>query len=389
MTSRNYCFTLFDAANVENAPDSVLPGAYVKDIDDIKNRKGDSIARYWILQKEKCPTSGRHHIQGYIEFLSPVRFSVIQKFFGEKCHCEPRKGTQEEAIKYCMKEESRLVMFCEAGEKALGSDQANARVNTIDWIMSNPEATYKDYVCYFSCEYMRYANNMDKLWNMFKYRPPSFEFDSLLPIQNEMIEIMENQDGRDIPWIYDPDGGTGKSVLADYLSDRGDCFWASTGGYKDVFHAYSKVCDEKPYVIIDITREEGMEPRKIDHIYGILEALKNGRAFSGKYDSVSLTFPKAKVLVLANCLPDPTKWSSKGPMSRYKKICHLSQGEGNTSLALISHCDILEKKDSASSTSWMCNKYNDNDIDGEWISETASIFKNKKCKELIQTDATE
>lgn len=329
MTSRNWCFTLFGDENVTG----ILPGAYLKSIENITNKKGDGICRYIIQQREKCPESGKIHIQGYAEFVSPVRFSVLQKHFGEKCHCEPRKGTQEEAINYCKKEDSRVTMYCEEGTPAAATGNMNAE-SKIEWIKSHPGAELNDFIEQFETEYLRYSNSMEKLWNMYKFVPKSFLHDKLLPIQEDIIKLMENQDDRDIPWVYDKEGGHGKSELCNYLIDRGDVFWCSTGGYKDTFHAYSK--NMKPYVVIDITREEGMCDKKIDHIYGILEAFKNGRAFSGKYDSVPLAFTKAKVLVLANTVPDPHRWSSVGERSRYKSIVSLSRGEGNTILAPLS-----------------------------------------------------
>lgn len=337
MTSRNWCYTLFSDDNVQG----VIPGAYLKSITNITNKKGNEICRYNINQREKCPETGKEHIQGYIEFISPVRFTVVQKHFNEKCHCEPRKGTQEQAIEYCKKEDSRVTIFCEEGTRAQLSGNMNSD-GVIQWIQENSqELGFSDYVEKFETNYLRYANAMEKLWNMYKWKPKSFKFGKLLPVQEQMITLMEQQDDRDIPWVYDKDGGSGKSELCNFLCDRGDVFWCSTGGYKDTFHAYSK--NELPYVVLDITREEGMCDKKIDHVYGILEAFKNGRAFSGKYDSTPLVFQKAKVLVLANTLPDPNRWSSTGKESRYKSIVSLSRGEGNTNLAPIPYV-TLEKK---------------------------------------------
>lgn len=64
---------------------------------------------YYVYQKEIAPTTGREHWQGYIEFESPVRFATMKKhvFGDDTVHLEPRMGSQEDAIEYCMKEETR------------------------------------------------------------------------------------------------------------------------------------------------------------------------------------------------------------------------------------------------------------------------------------------
>lgn len=341
MTSRNWCYTLFSDENVkgdrkaDNALEKSWPGANKIDFDSVKH------LRFVVQQKEKCPETGKKHIQGYAEFKMPVRFSAVQKMFGEKCHCEIRKGSQQEAIDYCEKEDSRVYPPFRWGSPAQKTGGCNSKA-VVAWIREHSlTCSYKDYVEEFETEFIRYGNNMEKLWHMFKYKPKSFLHGELLPVQDEMISMMDEQDDRDIPWVCDDDGGCGKSALCDFLIDRGDVFWASTGGYKDVFHAYSK--DPKPFVVMDLTREEGQEDKKIGHVYGILEAFKNGKAFSGKYDSTSLSFPKPKVLVLANTVPNPGKWSSKGIQSRYKSVRLVSRGEGNTILTPLTFCDIEKK----------------------------------------------
>lgn len=65
--------------------------------------------RYAVSQKEKCPTTGREHYQGYVEFTKPLRLAAAQAQLGEeKAHLEPRRGTREQARDYCKKLETRI-----------------------------------------------------------------------------------------------------------------------------------------------------------------------------------------------------------------------------------------------------------------------------------------
>lgn len=83
MTSRNYVFT-----------DNQL---------EFSPSKCDFL-QYAVWQKEK----GSHeHFQGYIELTKPAAITALKKVY-PTIHFEKRKGTQEQAIKYCKKEESRI-----------------------------------------------------------------------------------------------------------------------------------------------------------------------------------------------------------------------------------------------------------------------------------------
>lgn len=64
--------------------------------------------KFVIFQKEKCPKSGREHLQGFLQLKKKKRLTGVKKLVGQKVHLEPRRGTPQEAAAYCSKEESRL-----------------------------------------------------------------------------------------------------------------------------------------------------------------------------------------------------------------------------------------------------------------------------------------
>lgn len=87
MTSyRNYCFT-----------------SYEKD-----DPKMDKDVQYCIWQWETCPTTGKEHRQGYIEMKDKCSLKKIKNILGNSVHVSPRKGTQEQAIRYCMKYDTAI-----------------------------------------------------------------------------------------------------------------------------------------------------------------------------------------------------------------------------------------------------------------------------------------
>ena len=63
---------------------------------------------FCVFQPEIAPETGRYHLQGYAEFEKAVSLAFVKKHFGSTVHAEIRAGTQEQAIAYCTKDESRV-----------------------------------------------------------------------------------------------------------------------------------------------------------------------------------------------------------------------------------------------------------------------------------------
>jgi len=90
---RNICFTAW-----ENFDEIVF---------DKSNMK------YLVKGLEICPSTGKQHIQGYVEFSQQKDFVVMKKCLGgDKTHLEKRRGTAIQASLYCKKDKS----FQEFGE---------------------------------------------------------------------------------------------------------------------------------------------------------------------------------------------------------------------------------------------------------------------------------
>lgn len=101
-------------------------------------------------------------------------------------------------------------------------------------------------------------------------------------------------------WIFDTDGGIGKTWFSGYLWTEHKAFVVRGGKYADIALAYQR----EPLVVFDLPRE--MEERVP---YALIEQFKDGRVWSGKYQSKSKVTMGAKVMVLANFSPDLSKMS--------------------------------------------------------------------------------
>lgn len=91
--ARNFCFTLNNPTEEERS--------------FFSNFQLGDYWNYMIYQEEKGE-NGTVHFQGYIELREKRKVSWMKIHFNERAHYEMRRGTQEEAIAYCKKEETRV-----------------------------------------------------------------------------------------------------------------------------------------------------------------------------------------------------------------------------------------------------------------------------------------
>lgn len=83
---------------------------------------------YAVWQKERCPTTGRIHNQGFVRFHTRKRFSSVKKLFGDSVHIEYARCV-EKAIAYCMKEDSRVACPIEIGVRP---EPRKRKINVIE-----------------------------------------------------------------------------------------------------------------------------------------------------------------------------------------------------------------------------------------------------------------
>lgn len=63
---------------------------------------------YLVAQTEVAPGTGTPHIQGYLELKRRLSWNQIKTLLGNRTtHLEKRLGTQDQAITYCLKEDTR------------------------------------------------------------------------------------------------------------------------------------------------------------------------------------------------------------------------------------------------------------------------------------------
>lgn len=149
--AKYWCFTL---NNPDEAPDVFM-------------ERFKEVANYVVFQEEKGDT-GTPHYQGYIELLGRRELPGMKKLI-PGAHWESRKGTQEQAITYCKKEDSRISGPYEFGDP---SEESPGKRNDLKaFIQTMTEKGMRAAVDEDPCTYVRCYKGLQTLYNS-KIRQP-------------------------------------------------------------------------------------------------------------------------------------------------------------------------------------------------------------------------
>ncbi len=124
---------------------------------------------------------------------------------------------------------------------------------------------------------------------------------TLRNFQKEILEIIKSEpDDRKIYWFWESEGNSGKSTLCKHIIMTRNAVLLN-GNSKDCFCCLKKFDENRDIdiVIFDIPR---CQFNTIS--YKVIESVKNGMFFSGKYESDFITFNPPHVIVLCNFAPE-------------------------------------------------------------------------------------
>lgn len=286
MSFRNVCFT------VNNPPEN-------------STIEWPDYVQYGVFQLERGE-NGTLHWQGYAELTKVVRLGALKQWL-PTAHFEKRRGTDVQARDYCMKQDATYVAGPWEHGTFVPAAQTQGKRRDIDDVKeailagASKRQVYEEYGSVASrCG--RYVETMLQFAREDRMREAAPEFVVRYPWQQRVLDyVAAPVHPRQILWIHDPFGGAGKSLLARHLACKHDAFYSTGGKVADVALAY----DYQSTVVFDFAREtEGFVS------YAVMEQLKNGMMFSGKYESCMKMFAPCRVIVFANFRPADGKFSS-------------------------------------------------------------------------------
>lgn len=241
---------LGNTINQNAKPQRVVPSkywcftAYNISVEELKILIGN-FGNY-IFGEEICPTTGKHHLQGYIEFESKTR--PLEKIKSKNIHWEKTKGSREDNIKYCSKD---------------------GKIHT---------------------------NN--KLWKPLKI----LDENKLYYWQKNILdEIKEDPDDRTINWYWEPDGNMGKTTFCKFLSAKYNAI-PLEGKKNDILYCAAEYNSEIYIWDLERSMEEYIS-------YGAIEKIKNGYFMCSKYESKPIIRNSPHIYIFANFQPDTSKLS--------------------------------------------------------------------------------
>jgi len=149
-------------------------------------------------------------------------------------------------------------------------------------------------------------------------------YDELREEQKAIADHFETPEdakfGRKIYWLWEAEGGWGKSVLCKYFVDQMDAYCVMGAG-KDVLCGVAGALTagaDVPIVIFDVPR-----CNKGAVSYQAMESLKNGLFFNAKYESKMCRFNCPHIIVFSNQAPDDL---TKMTEDRWR-VVELTKGE--------------------------------------------------------------
>ncbi len=208
---------------------------------------------------EEIGESGTPHLQGVVEFKKKVRPNTA--LGGHSLHWEKRKGTWDEAVEYCQKDN---------GDKHFWGFKPRRALKALP------------------CEIM------------------------LFPWQQSVMDIVNGEpDDRTIHWIWEPVGNVGKTTFIKWLMRFHEAV-PLEGKKNDILH----IAAENPSDLYVFDMERSLENFVS---YASIEKVKNGCFMSGKYEGKIVNGNCPHLIVFANFAPETEKLS----LDRWKilQIC--------------------------------------------------------------------
>ena len=249
-------------------------------------------AKRWVIGEE-IGEQGTKHLQGYVEFKTKIRFNTVKNRLPNGAHIEPANGSPEQNYNYCIKE---------GKYKTFGtfSFKQNSSEEVIDGLLKGDKLVER------SIHYIRYKKSYDEIVSKIKADErkeelrQEYEKLELSELQLDIVDYLAGQPARQVLWVTDIDGGTGKSTLARYL-------WLLCGF--QLFDGIMKSCDiafmldpECCGFVLDVTRDNANYFN-----YTTLEQLKNGYITTGKYAGRTVFFKPKPVVIFSNFFPKVEK----------------------------------------------------------------------------------
>lgn len=263
--------------------------------DDMKEALENMPMQYGIIGAE-VGRNGTCHLQAYVQLKTQHTLTAFQKkiqALGIKAWAHIANGSPEKNFDYCSKDKE----YTEIGTmKSAGKRTDYHSIHDKIQAGVAMKAIREEFPAqwYHSHRAMALHEKEVKKEIYEAKLKEEMEHVVLREWQKDILERIHNQTDRQVLWVVDTVGNTGKSFLSKYLHATQNAFEIANGKSGDIAFAYNL----EKIVVFDLSRQkEGFMN------YSIIEDFKNGRLFSSKYESNVMRFDPPKVVIFANWYP--------------------------------------------------------------------------------------
>ncbi|CAK9134730.1 unnamed protein product [Ilex paraguariensis] len=257
--------------------------------------------KYAVYQLE-VGANGALYMQGVVQFKNSISFHCTKEYVHTSAHLEPCRNLHE-SVNYCRKEEGRVEGPWEIGELK-GQVHQRDRQHVMNAVKE--QKTKRELHEEFPELMTKYPRSNKYRASVMSDAASKLAVDANeLPWQKKLVQLMENEpDRRTVHWYWSEAGGKGKSKMAAWLSDNMKALVLNAEAAKrcNIYHAYNF----ERIVCFNISRSR----KDIEHIYLIVEELKDGQIFSTNYELTPKKFNPPHVIIFANVPPQEEKMSS-------------------------------------------------------------------------------
>ncbi len=259
--------------------------------------------KYLIFQLEETPEAGRQHLQMLACFKNQVTARTAQRRLGlPGAHCEPLRGTHQQAADYCRKTDTRIDGPYEWGAMPIQgkrTDLDDLREAIEHGDLSELELIQQHFGAMTRAgqTYRRWMTLKKAKDAMDRYVPDAID---LLQWQKDLLKILTDEKPlrRRIFWVWSTTSKTGKSTFMQYLRDNCN---ACVGLWNLNNFLYMYQTSLAEIILFNLPRHQGLDEKKL----ACLEALSDqGRLPCGKYEGREVLVV-AHVIVFANVPPPP------------------------------------------------------------------------------------
>lgn len=265
----------------------------------------DGGLQYAIVGKERAPDTGTPHLQGFIA-MQPTVLPASQGLVGTwkklfpflaRAHLETARGTDSQNKEYCSKT-GDVLLECGTPKSKLSLKEF-AGLHWKKQLEEDPELAIKSR---FQLDSIYKRQRSEDLQLMIAEQKKKKYSQPLRPWQSDLVDRLLVQNDREVFFVIDPEGNTGKSFLAMWLQKEHDAFICRSGKDADIAFAFEAhhTLTHATIAVFDMARcrDEQFWP------FHMMECMKDGQIFSAKYESKSFQCLEQKVVVFSNKDPE-------------------------------------------------------------------------------------